>query len=146
MTEECYCCVVLLKLRFCMYDFRKFLSLFSNLKKMYHLNYYHSILNVYYTRIFGIIFSEFKYWISVRCLRSGLLEIFRFFTTLLKNSWKISGTFSSFEIIFSFAIGVINLTLFGKRGTFFVFSCDFYFRSKRDTYVRGYPTVPAQKP
>ena len=113
---------------------------------MYHLNYYHSIFNVCYTRIFGTIFNEFKYWISVRYLSSGLLEIFRFFTVLLKNSWKISGTFLSFEIIFPFAISVINLTLFGKRGTFFVFFCEFYFRSKRDTYVRGYPTVPAQKP
>ena len=112
---------------------------------MYHLNYYHSIFNVCYTRIFGTIFNEFKYWISVRYLRSGLLEIFRFFTVLLKNSWKISGTFLSFEIIFPFAISVINLTLFGKRGTFFVFFCEFYFRSKRDTYVRGYPTVPCSK-
>ena len=111
---------------------------------MYHLNYYHSIFNVCYTRIFGTIFNEFKYWISVRYLRSGLLEIFRFFTVLLKNSWKISGTFLSFEIIFPFAISVINLTLFGKRGTFFVFFCEFYFRSKRYVCSR-LPDRPCSK-
>ena len=44
-------------------------------------------------------------------IRYGFWEIFKHFTTLLKNSWKVL-TFLSFEMIFSFSISVIlNLVL-----------------------------------
>ena len=40
-------------------------------------------------------------------MRYGVLEIFRVFATLVKNSWKVSATFLSFEMMFSFWIGVV---------------------------------------
>ena len=48
----------------------------------------------------------------------GFWEILKIFTTLLKNSWKVSAAFLSFEMIFLFSIGVIlslALILFEKR-------------------------------
>lgn len=48
---------------------------------MYNLND-SSVFNAYYTRMFGIIFNELKDWVSLRCWRSGFLEIFRPFTSL----------------------------------------------------------------
>ena len=33
-------------------------------------------------------------------IRYGFLEIVRVFATLVKNSWKVSATFLSFEMIF----------------------------------------------
>ena len=53
----------------------------------------------------------------------GFWEIFKHFTTLLKNSWKVSTTLLSFEMIFSFSISVLlslDLILLEKRcATFF---------------------------
>ena len=40
-------------------------------------------------------------------IRYGFLKIFRVFITLLKSSWKVSATFFSFKMIFSFSISVI---------------------------------------
>ena len=40
-------------------------------------------------------------------IRYRFLEIFRFFATLVKNSWKVSAIFLSFEMIFSFRIGAV---------------------------------------
>ena len=40
-------------------------------------------------------------------IRYGFWEIFKVFATLLKNSWMVSVTFLSFEMIFSFSISMI---------------------------------------
>ena len=66
-------------------------------------------------------------------IRYGFWEIFKLFKTLLKNSWKVSATFLSFEITVSFSISVtlrLNLILLGERAaTFFQdFSDNFYIK------------------
>ena len=65
-------------------------------------------------------------------IRYGLWEIFKLFTTLLKNSWKVSSTFLSLEMIFSFSINVIlslHLILLGKmNATFFQNAFLFFYK------------------
>ena len=55
-------------------------------------------------------------------IRCGFWKIFKHFTALLKNSWKVSATFLSLEMILSFSISAIlslDLILLEKRGAMF---------------------------
>ena len=64
-------------------------------KKKYTILINHSVFNVYYNRMSGKSFNGLEDWVSLRCSkRYGFLEIFRIFTTLLKNSWKVSAIYN----------------------------------------------------
>ena len=107
----------------------------------------HMITSTYYTRVFGKFFNGLEDWINVRSSgrRYRFWKIFRVFTTLLKNSWKVPVTFLSFEVIFSFSVSVIlslDLILLEKiKNVFpktFFYLCEFYCINYRNfTYFSG---------
>ena len=102
-----YCCVALLDLRFCI-SLENFFWI-SNLKENVQYDS-HFVFNVCRTRVLGKFFNGLEDCISLRCFRNKIWwvwEILKVSKALLKNLQKISVTFLSFEMIFSFSLSVI---------------------------------------
>ena len=118
-----YCCEVLFELRFCIslenFSSCKKLesSIISKLKKNVQFELLIMILMFVILRYLENVSMDWRtglVWDAPET-RYGFLEIYRVFTTILKNSRKISGTFFSFEMVFSFLISVIVSLVFILR-------------------------------
>ena len=132
MIEILYCCVTLLELRF--YISLESFSWVWSLKENVQFEFLILFLRIIMLEClekFSIDWRTRLVW-DVPEVRYGFLDIFRGFTILLKDSWKVSATFLSLEMIFSFLISLIfslNLIVFEKKSAAFFqnfFSHQFY--------------------